>query len=143
MIGVSWMPVRRTAKHQSSLYNPRRLAPRVGRVNGARPYSLHLAIFGRSAALPTARLQGGTPSATLAAAVRGWLASARQWLRPRLVPLVFAGLGLLAILGSTAWLRRLATETPASELAPPPGTSSQRMYIDQDGHHHDYRLVQR
>lgn len=147
MIGVSWMPARAARKRKcGSAYSPRRTARRVGRARGSddsapRLYSLRTAIFGRRAALPAARLRGAESGNYVAAILRGWAAGASAWLRPRAIPMLVAALGSIAILGSTAWLRRLATETPQHVTAPGASTVHPRMVIDMDGHHRVYKVV--
>jgi hypothetical protein len=60
-----------------------------------------------------ARLRARGPGARAAASLRGWLAARWRWLAPRWIPVGVAGLGLLAMLGATSYLRRLATAGPA------------------------------
>jgi len=70
-------------------------------------------LFDRPASLPTATLRASSPIAALTSRVRGgW-----RWTRPRLVPLLVAGAGMLAVLGAAEYLTHLARYTPEAPFA--------------------------
>ncbi len=93
------------------------------------------------AALPTATLRSRESGTWIAATARGHARDAWHWFRPRTVPVIAAMFGFLAILASTQYLRRLATETPERLVVPSTSHGRGHLVIDHEGHHRWVQLA--
>ena len=89
-------------------------------------------LFDRPASLPTATVHSPSHLASFANQLRGTRARSWRWMQPRLVPLMVALVGMLAVLGSAEYLTHLARYTPVAEVHP---------VIQQPGQRDDPALV--
>ena len=113
MIGPGWLPgyrPRAPKKHTLAYMRLRRRSRRAPNKAATAARSAHtdLVLFDHGPAeLPvaTARPQGPHARAiALVADVQRWFAARWQWFRPRTVPCVVAGLGMLAVIASADYL---------------------------------------
>ncbi len=69
-------------------------------------------LFDRPASLPIATVRAASPRAALMSYLRGIRNTTWRWTRPRVVPMMVAIVGMLAVLGSAEYLTHLARYTP-------------------------------
>ena len=114
MIGGSITFGGRTKARRTPTYTPawqrRRVRPARSRAPLDEQVNTEPMLFDRPASLPTATIH----SASFASQLRGQRARAVRWVRPRLVPLSVAIVGMLAVLGAAEYLTHLARYTPPS-----------------------------
>lgn len=113
MIGPGWLPGYRPGapkKHTLAYTRLRRRSRRRQNkeVAAARPAHTDLVLFDQGPSeLPVATAVPREPRAraiALVADVQRWFAARWQWFRPRTVPCVVAGLGMLAVIASADYL---------------------------------------
>ncbi len=75
-------------------------------------------LFDRPVSLPTATVHSSSHLTTFANHLRGTRDRSWRWMQPRLVPLMVALVGMLAVLGSAEYLTHLARHTPVAEVQP-------------------------
>ncbi len=74
-------------------------------------------LFDRPASLPIATVRSSSHLVTFKNQLRGTRDRSWRWMRPRLVPLMVAIVGMLAVLGSAEYLTHLARHTPNTPIA--------------------------
>lgn len=109
-------PRRRTLTYTARWQRPRvrrppPRAPLAERVNNGDM------LFDRPASLPIATIRSTSTRAAFASQLRGLRTRSWRWARPRLVPLMVAVVGMLAVLGAAEYLTHLARYTPAPPVA--------------------------
>lgn len=119
MIGGSITFGSRGKPRRTPTYTPGWQRRRVRRVSMRAPIDERVnttsMLFDRPASLPAATIH----SASFAGQLRGQRARVARWVRPRLVPLSVAIVGMLLLLGATEYLTHLARYTPPSVTATP------------------------
>jgi hypothetical protein len=123
VIGPGWLPSRpinRLKRRTLAYVRVRRRRskprpPRTGHAPGV-SYDDQTVIFQTGPVeFPTAMLVPHDPTAhahALVGELARWLAAKWAWLRPRTVPVMFAALGLLAVLESADYLRHVKAAPP-------------------------------
>lgn len=117
MIRVGWLPARNRVGRRTPTYTRRRKrAAPARRANSGRAaetsYTTDMIFDQRPEELPVATLQARSSRTRFLIAVQQWFQARWQWFRPRTIPVLVAFAGMLAILESAAYLRKLARETP-------------------------------
>jgi len=107
-------------KRRTPAYTPRWQRPRLParkRAPIAAQVNNEAMLFDRPASLPIATVHSSSHLVTFANQLRGTRDRGWRWMRPRLVPLVVAVVGMLAVLGAAEYLTHLARYTPAPPVA--------------------------
>ena len=74
-------------------------------------------LFDRPASLPIATVRSSSHMVTFKNQLRSTRDRSWRWMRPRVVPLMVAIVGMLAVLGSAEYLTHLARHTPQAPVA--------------------------
>lgn len=141
MIRVAWLastPRLRTPRRTTTYTPRRRRQPRPVHQNTGRTretsYNGDMIFDQPPRELPVATLQSRDSKVRFAMATRQWLVARWSWFRPRAIPVVVAFAGMLAVLASANYLRRLARETPeqltVQRRAPPSVATLPTMRLD-------------